>query len=80
MFGQPAGTAILRGKNLKVGHDRQTIQPDVFKPAVLISTIDFYHFILSSLTFTLPGGHKVAQSKTYWLHFLPHFSADQDEM
>ena len=31
--------------------------------------IGFYHFILLSLTLTLPG----AQSKTFWLHFLAHF-------
>ena len=49
-------------------------------PATLMGTIDFYNFIPVSLTLTLPGAHKVSANKTYWLHFLPHFSSDQDEI
>ena len=30
-----------------------------FIPAMLIGTIDFYHFMLLSLTLTLPGGHMI---------------------
>ena len=37
--------AILPGKNFTVGHYTQTVQPNLFIPAMLIGTIDFYHFI-----------------------------------
>ena len=40
---------------------------------MLIGTIDFYHFIPLSLTFTLPWVTRSVESKTYWLLFLPHF-------
>ena len=74
-------TGIACQKLLNVGHYTQTVKPNVFIPALLIGTIDFYHFIPLSLTLTLSGGHKVTvQSKTYWLKFHPHFSADQDEI
>ena len=43
--------------------------------AMLIGTIDLYHLIPLSLVLTLPKGHK-----TGWLHFLLHFSTDQDEI
>ena len=58
----------------------QSFQPIFFIPAMLIGTIDFYHFLLLSLTLTLCGVKRSAQSKTYWLHFLPHFSSEQDEI
>ena len=32
------------------------------------------------MTLTMPGGHKVNKSKTYWIHFLTHFSSDQNEI
>ena len=47
---------------------------------MLIGTIDFYHFLLLSLTLTLLGITRPAQIKTYWLHFLAHFSSDRDEI
>ena len=52
--------SIKHGKNFKVGYYMQTSRPNLFIPAILIGTIDFYHFILLSLTLTLPGGHKVS--------------------
>ena len=45
-----------------------------------IGTIHFYHSIPLSVPLTLFGGHKSAKSKTSWLHFLAHFSTDQDEI
>ena len=58
----------------------QTVQPICSKPAMLIGTNDFYHFIPFSLTLTLPGVTKSVQSTALWLHFLTHFSYDQDEI
>ena len=39
--GQPA---ILHGENFNVGHYTQTFQPNLFIRAILIDTIEFYHF------------------------------------
>ena len=47
-----------------------------FMPAMLIGTIDVYHFIPLSLTLTLPGGQKVNAKQNCWLHFLPRFFSD----
>ena len=78
---RPVGRpAILRGKTFNVGHYTQPFQPHFFTPVMLIGTIDFYHFIPRSRTLTLPTGHKVSAKQTSWLHFLTHFSTDQDEM
>ena len=52
-------------------------------PAMLIGTIDFYHFMPLSLTLTLPGAHKVSTKQILLASFSPtlfHFSSDQDEM
>ena len=50
-------------------------------PAMLIGTIDFYHFIPLLLTLTLPGGNKVSTKQNlFWLQFLALFSSDQDEI
>ena len=78
--GRPTGP-ILRGKNFNVGHYTQIFQQKSCIPAMLIGTICFYHYIPISLTLslTLPGGTRSAQSKISWLHFLAHFSTDQDE-
>ena len=50
--------AVLRGENVDVGHYiyTQIFQPNFFTPAMLIGTIDFYHFILLCRTLTLAGG------------------------
>ena len=72
--------AVLHSKNLNAGRYLQTFLPSVFIPAMLIHTIDFYHFIPLLLTLILAGATRSAQSKTYWLHFLWHFSADLDEI
>ena len=51
---------VLRGTTFNVRHYTQTVHPIVFIPAMLIGTIDFYHFRSLSLTLTLSGGHKVS--------------------
>ena len=55
------------------GHFMQSFQPRLFISAMVIGIINFHHFIPLSLT-------KSVQSKSPWLHFLTHFSADQDEI
>ena len=72
--------AILHGKNLNIGHHTQSFQLFFFIPVVLISTIDFDHFIPLSLTMILPGGHEVNAQQNPLTHFLTHFSTDQDEI
>ena len=72
--------SCLAWQNFKIEDNTQTIPPNFPINAMLIGTIDFHHFILISLTLTLPGVTKSTQSKTYWLHFLTHFSCDQDEI
>ena len=70
----------LVAKTFNIGHCTLTVQPIVFIPALFIGVIDFYHFMLLSLTLTCPGVTRSAQIKTYWLHFLKHFSFDEDEI
>ena len=58
---QPAGRPSWVAKTLTVGYYTQTFQAfqtTLFTFAMLIGTIDYYHFILLSLTLTFPGGHK----------------------
>ena len=50
----------MSGKNFNIGHYMQIVLPNVFIPAMLTSTIEFYHFILLSLTLTLPVGYMVS--------------------
>ena len=65
-----SGQLAVHGRNLYIGHYMQTVQPKLFIPAMLIATIDIYHFIWLLLILTLLGVTRSAQSKTYWLHFL----------
>ena len=79
LSGRPS---ILRSKNFN-RHYMQTIQSYSFIPATLMCTIEWLtSTILYALLFTLtlPGVTRSLQSKTYWVHFLPHFSSDQDEI
>ena len=50
-----------------------------FHTCHVICTIDFCHFIPLLVTLMLTGSHKVSR-KSYWFHFLPHFSSDQSEI
>ena len=47
----------------------QTVQPVLFIPAMLIGSIDFYHFIPLSLTLTLGGGHKISTKQNLLASF-----------
>ena len=67
--GQPA---VLCGKNCNIGHHMKTFQPNLFIPAICKDT-DLYHF---QWPYPWLGITRSAQS---WLHFLTHFSIDQDE-
>ena len=50
--------AVLHGKIFNVGHSAQTFQTHLFKCAMLIG-IDFCHFILLSVAFTMARIHNV---------------------
>ena len=77
-FGRLAGHPyILCCKNFSnVGHHIKC-----FIPAVLLSIMDFYHFIPLSLTLSLPGNHKVSAKQNLLASVsLTHFSTDEDEI
>ena len=63
--------SVLHGENLSIWHYMQSFEQIAFISAMLRDIVDFYHCLALPLTLTLPGGHKVNESKTYWLH-LPH--------
>ena len=47
----------------------QTFQPNSFKPAVVIGTIDSYHLKLLSVALTLAGVTGWVESKSSWIFF-----------
>ena len=69
--------SVLHGKN--VGHYTLTFRPSSFIPAMLTGTIDLCHFLALSVTLTLAGVTRSAQSKACLL-CLAHFSIDQDKV
>ena len=69
-----------KAKTFNVWHYTQTVRPNLFISATLRGTIDFYHSISLSVTLTLPQGHKVSAKQNHGVHFLKHFSSDQDEI
>ena len=73
-----AGHPSWKAKTFNVGHYTQTIQPDFCIAAVLIDTMISTIFYRFHLPWPCQGVARSAQSKTYWLHFLAHFSTDQD--
>ena len=79
--GWPYVRSSWRGKNFNFGHGTQTL-PHFFIPAMLIDIITstIQSVIPLSLTLTLLEVTRSAQSKTNLLHFLAHFSTDQDEI
>ena len=50
------------------------------KPAMLIYTINFNHPTLLSLTYTLPGGHKLKAKPKVLASIFRTLSTDQDEI
>ena len=64
---------VLREKNCNDGHYTQTVQPNLLIPVVFIGNVDFYHFVLLSLTLILPGGHKVSAKQNMLASFSPTF-------
>ena len=50
----------------------QNVQQQFFISAMLIGTIDLYHFIRLSLTLTMPGGHKVSASQNLLAFIFSH--------
>ena len=47
--GPPAGRPSYIAKNFNAGHNTQTVQPNFFVPAMVIDTINLYHFMPLSL-------------------------------
>ena len=70
LSGQPADCPDISLAWQKLGYYMQTIQPNFFIPAILIGTIDFYHFV-SLLTLTSPRGHKVSMKLNLLASFSP---------
>ena len=58
--GHPAGSLSCIVETLRLDIARKGVNQFFFIPAMLISTIDSYHFVPLSLTLTLPGGHRVS--------------------
>ena len=72
MFFWPAGgPAVLQSKNFNIGLNTQTVQPNFFIPAMLMGTIEFYPFVVISLTLTLPRGHNVSTKQNLSASFSP---------
>ena len=59
--------SIVPGKNLKVEHYAQTVQPTVCMPAVLIGTIDYLKPL--SVILTLARGQKVSAKQNLLASF-----------
>ena len=63
-----------------IGHYVQTLEPIFVTPALLMAPLIsaiLYHFHWPWLQL---GSQKVSTKSTLWLHFLAHFSTDQDEI
>ena len=77
---ESCSSVCLVWQKLYLRHFRQTFQPNFFIPPMLVGTVTFtvwYHFrwLWPCLEVT-----RSAYCKTPWLHFIAHFSADQDEI
>ena len=75
---RPAGQPSLVATTLILDIKRKLFNHFPPIPAMFMGTIDSYRLQPISLTLTLPGVTRSARSKTHWLHFLAHFSSDQD--
>ena len=71
--------SFMHGKNFNIGQYSQSFQPMFFIPAMLIGTIDFYHFIPLSVTLIMAEVHKVS-SKQDLLALFTHTFFQQNGM
>ena len=67
-------------KTLMLDITCKPLLPKFFRPFIFIATVDFFHFITSSVTLSLAGVTRSMKSKTCWLHILVLFHAELDEM
>ena len=58
-----AQSAVLGGKNFKIGYYVQALQKISFVPTVFIVTIDLFHFIPLSVILTSDKGHNVSEKQ-----------------
>ena len=65
--------AVFYGKNFNTGRYMQTVQPNFLIPAMLVGSVDFYHFIPLSVTMTSAGGHKVSTKQDLLASFCGTF-------
>ena len=79
---QPASHPSWFDRTLMLDITCKLLNQILFTPAMLMGTIDFYLFFIQLLLWLWPclGVTRSAQSRTSWLHFLTHFSNDQDEI
>ena len=63
--------AFFCGKDYNVGHYTQTVQLRIFISAMLIGIVDLYRSILSSLTLTFGGDHKLSTKQNLLVSFAP---------
>ena len=62
---------VLHGKNVNDGHYYANCSTRFFLPAMLVGTIDFYHFIPLPLALPLPSSHKVNAKQNLLASFSP---------
>ena len=55
--------SVLCGKDFNMDLSMQTCQSNSLMPAMLIGTIDLYHFMPLSVTFALAEGHRKAKNR-----------------
>ena len=61
--------SILYGKNFNIGYYMQTFQSNIFIPAMLIGSFDFW-----------PWGYKVSTKQNLLASFLAHISSHHSEI
>ena len=64
---------VLCGQKINIGHCMQTFQSFFSVPAMLVATIDFYHFVPISVTLTVGGGLRVGTKQNLMASFCHTF-------
>ena len=77
MSGRPIGWLFCMAKTLTLDTCTQTFLSNFVIPAMLIGIMYIHHFMPLSLQLEVT---RWEQSKSWWLHFLAHFSTDQVEI